>query len=164
MRTLSVLAFAALLVGCGGSGDTSFIVGSAGTINLALTAGTNYNGRTDAFASYTSLDGSAAKGVITFYVSNNDRAVQLSYVASSAKTGDSIDLSSASNQSSFVYTDTVNSLKNQWTATSGTVTVTSRTTAAVQVTLTNVVLTNVSGTSAAGTVTINGTMSFTAGT
>ena len=159
MRTLPILAFAALLVGCGGGGgDTSFIEGTAGSVSVSFAGGTDYNGGTAALASYTTLNGSAANKVIAIYASNNDRGVEASLVATSAKTGATVDLANANNGSTVVYSDTV----GKWSSSSGTITVTARTSASVQITLTNVVLTNVSSTNAKGTVTLNGTMSFTA--
>ncbi len=162
MRTAPLLALAALLVGCGGAGgDTSFIEGTTGAVNVTFTPGDGYNGASTAatpLTSYTSLDGSAASKVITITATNSDRGVEASLVASSAKAGATVDLSNSANGSAIIYSDSV----GKWSSTSGTITVTARTTASVQITLANVVLTNLSGTNAAGTVTLNGTMTFNA--
>lgn len=161
MRTVFLLALAILTVGCGGGGgDTSFIDGNRGSVSIGFAGGADYNGLggNTPLTAYTTLDGSAARRIVTINATNNNRSVEASLVASNVKEGTVVDLAETANASTVAYRDTV----GRWASSSGTLEVTARTNAGVQLTLTNVVLTNVSGTGAAGTVTLNGTLSFVA--
>lgn len=159
-RAWPLVALLPLLAGCGGSGgDRSFFTVTTGSVAITFAAGTGYNGNVTTLSALTGISGSATGDVITVEATANDRAVEIALVAPSAKTGAAVDLSGSSG-SGLEYTDST--ARGKYHSTSGTVTVTSRTTNSIVLTLTNVVVTseNTSTTSGGqGSATLNGTVS-----
>jgi len=148
------LLFALALAGCGGSGGTSFLEGSSGTIATTFSNASGFNGNTGALNTYSTLDGSVNGNTITILVATANRNLQTSFIAPSTSAGTSVDLS-GSTGSLVVYSDT----NGTWEATSGTVTVTTHSATTVVLQFTNVVLSNSSG-GGTGSVTLSGTVSF----
>ncbi len=160
MRRFMPLALPLLLLGCGGSGggDLSFFQGTVGSANVQFTAGTDYNGSSAALTTLTAVDGSASSKTITLTATDNNRAVEVALIAKRTITGTTVDLAGNSG-SSVLYSDPT----ARWSSTTGTVTVQSSTTSSITLLLTDVVLTPPSGgTAGKGSVTLNGTLSFTA--
>ena len=148
-----------LLVGCGGGGgDTAFIEGRNGSVALNFSEATEFNGNAGALNGYTTLDGSATRKIVTVNATNVNRGVEAVLVKGGLKEGDSVDLAGLAGPSAVAYSET----NGRWIATSGTLTLQSRTTTSASLLLTDVVVTGNSG-GATGTVKINGTMTFVGG-
>ena len=161
MRGAWPLALSLLLLGCGGGGsrgDTSFFEGRNGSIAVAFSEASGFNGNTTALNGFTSFDGSAASKVVTLNATNVNRGVEVVMVSSGLKSGTTVDLADTGGSSSVVYQDAV----GRWTATSGTLTLETRTPSSAQVVLKDVVVANSSG-GAKGTVKLNGTMTIIGG-
>ena len=158
VRTFRALPLIALfLAGCGGSGGTSLLEGSSGTVNVGFSNASNFNGSTSSLTSFSSLNGSVNGNSATVSVTNGSRQLDTAIVVNKLAQGTTVDLSSAT-ASTVVYTDT----NGTWTADSGTVTVSQLTSTGMTLTFSNVELTNTSSNST-GTVTISGTVTFVAG-
>ena len=164
MRRIWPLALTLLLAGCGGggTGDSSFFEATSGSTAITFAGGTGYNGSTQTFAASTpnGLTGSATGRVVTVEATVNDRGLEIALVAPSAKTGTVVDLAGTTG-SSLQYTDSV--ALGKYRAISGTITVTTRTTNSVTLTLTNVVVTTenpITTSGGQGTATLNGTVSI----
>jgi hypothetical protein len=157
MNKAAILGLAFLLAGCGGSGTSSLLEGSSGTVGLSFANATNFNGSTADLTSYSALSGSANGNSITISIANGPRSIQTFFFADSVSPGTTVDLSSATG-SSVVYSDA----QGTWNASSGTLRVDSKTPTSVQLTLSNVVLENSSG-GATGSAVVSGTVAFVAG-
>ena len=161
MRAAWPLLLPVLLIGCGGGGsqgDTSFFEGRNGSVAVTFSEASGFNGNTTPLNGYTSFDGSAASKIVTVNATNVNRGVEVVMIASGLKSGKSVDLSGADGSSSVVYQDAV----GRWTATSGTLTLDTRTPTSAQITLKDVVVENTSG-GATGTAKLNGTLTLIGG-
>lgn len=156
MKAIPMMTLGLLLAGCGGASSSSGSVeGSTGTVNLFFSTPTNFNGDVTAFNSWTTIDGSAAGGIIQLTIVNGDRTIEISAIGNDLKTGDVIDLAGTSG-SSVVYADG----SKQWGSTSGTITITARANNGVAMSLAGVTLTSSSG-GATGDIAVAGSASFT---
>nr|ALS92342.1 lipocalin-like domain protein [uncultured bacterium] len=130
--------------------------GNTGTVNVAFSNASNFNGNTAALNSFSTLNGSVNGNSATVTVTNGARELDTSIVANNLAQGTTIDLSDAT-ATTVIYTDT----NGTWTALDGTVTVSQLTSTGMTLTFNNVVLTNTSGGST-GSATISGTVTFVA--
>lgn len=161
MRRAWSLLFPLLLLGCGGGGsrgDTSFFEGRNGSVAITFSEATGFNGNTTPLNAYTTFDGSAASRIVTLNVTNINRSVEVAMVKRGIKEGAVVDLAESTGTSSVVYSDPT----GRWIATSGTLTLQTRTSTSAQIVLTDVIVANSSG-GATGTVKLNGTLTVIGG-
>ena len=159
VRTFRALPLLALfLAGCGGGGSSSRLLeGNTGTVNVAFSNASSFNGSTAALTSFSTLNGSVNGNSATVAVTSGSRELDTAIVANNLAQGTTIDLSGAT-ATTVVYTDT----NGTWAANGGTVTVSQLTSTGMTLTFSNVVLTNASGGST-GSATISGTVAFVTG-
>jgi hypothetical protein len=97
---------AVFLAGCGGGGTGARLLeGNTGTVNVAFSNASNFNGSTSTLNSFSSLNGSVNGNSATVSVTNGARELDTAIVANNLAQGTTIDLSDAT-ATTVVYTPT----------------------------------------------------------